>query len=147
MDIEYNPLQQTLIALIKKDSNRVKNLIHENILYRSLVVLFMTVLTKNIDVLTLLLEKNTDEKYIKWASIFSVCDYETFRFVIEHTGVDIQRYQEEIILMSGICYNYNNYRYLKLMGFPDIYTAKKTIDKNGPVKYFVEFMKQYDISV
>lgn len=147
LDIEYNPLQQTLIALIKKDSNRVKNLIDENILYRSLVVLLITVLTKNINVLTLLLEKNTDEKYIKWASIFSVCDYETFRFVIEHTGVDIQRYQEEIILMSGICYNYNNYRYLKLMGFPDIYTAKKTIDKNGPVKYFVEFMKKYDISV
>ncbi len=147
LDIEYNPLQQTLIALIKKDSNKVKNLIDENILHRSLVILFMTVLTKNIDVLTFLLEKNTDEKYIKWASILSVCEYETFRFVVEYTGVDIQKYREEIILMSGKCYNCNQYDYLKLMGFSDNYTENKTIDKNGPVKYFVEFMKKYDVSV
>ncbi|AKI79958.1 hypothetical protein QJ850_gp741 [Acanthamoeba polyphaga mimivirus] len=147
LDIEYNSLQQTLIALIKKDSIKAKNLIDENILHRSLDVLFMTVLTKNIDVLTFLLGKNTDEKYIKWASVLSVCDYEIFRFVVEYTGVDISEYREEIILMSGKYYTHDSFRYLKLMGFPDYYTANKTIDKNGPVKPFVDFMKKYDVSI
>lgn len=120
LNIRFNIEQQIIIQIIEENFIDAKELIFTNYdHHNNLKILFVTMMSNNIDMLEFLLEINKyDQDYLQWALIFSSREVTMFEYVINNTNIDPNSFKQEI---STFAENFNSYSvdYLKLNGYYD----------------------------
>ncbi len=130
--IQFDIEQQTIIQIIEKKTVDVQGVIFSNCeLSSNLKILFVTIMTDNIDILEFLLEINKySQDYLQWALIFSSNNITILEYIINNTNVDPISFKQEMSTMA----RHNNYYsidYLRLNGFytnNDVPTDSKLAD-------------------
>lgn len=116
--IQFDIEQQTIIQIIEKKTVDVQEGIFSNYeLSSNLKILFVTIMTGNIDLLTFLLEINKcDQDYLQWALIFSCNDITMLEYVINTTNVNPTHFKQEMSTMIRHADNYS-IDYLRLNNY------------------------------
>lgn len=148
LNIDFTPIQQVVLAINDCDIETAKYLIGQYQIHDNLKILFMSVISQNIEFTKYLIEVNNfDKTYTGWALVLSTYNYEMFRSVLDYTGIDVNTRQQEIILMV----NPNDVNvddtidYLHLMGYPNIFKTIDLISKDDKPIY--KFLKKFNIEI
>ncbi|AEJ35013.1 hypothetical protein MIMI_L767a [Acanthamoeba polyphaga mimivirus] len=128
---------------MRKEYDNIEQLIFFSTYYNSIELLFVVVLSENIDLFKLLLEINcNDTDYLSWAFVFSGRCFKLMKYIVDNYNVDIYQRQIEVCIMIPKK-DYQTKRYLQLMGYEIscIYNTECNNDKLP----LVEFMKELSI--
>ncbi len=118
LNIQFNIEQQIIIQIIEGNFINAKELIFTNYdCYNNLKILFVTMMSNNIDMLEFLLEiNNYDQDYLQWVLIFSSRNVTMLEYIINNTNIDPNLFKQEMSTFSGH-FNSCTLDYLKLNGY------------------------------
>ncbi|AEJ35016.1 hypothetical protein MIMI_L769a [Acanthamoeba polyphaga mimivirus] len=115
LNIQFNIEQQIIIQIIEGNFINAKELIFTNYdCYNNLKILFVTMMSNNIDMLEFLLEiNNYDQDYLQWVLIFSSRNVTMLEYIINNTNIDPNLFKQEMSTFSSHFKSYS-VDYLKL---------------------------------
>ncbi len=143
LDLNLDNYQQIIVNIMRKEYDNIEQLIFSSTYYNSIELLFVVVLSENIDLFKLLLEINcNDTDYLSWAFVFSGRCFKLMKYIVDNYNVDIYQRQIEVCIMipEKDC---QIKRYLQLMGYK--ISCIYNTECNNEKLPLVEFMKELSI--
>ena len=103
LDLEYECtyVQQIAIEIIKKNNQTVISML-DSVTRSNKLLLFLIMLTDNLELLKYVLDLNNDPDYLQWALIFSGSKPKLMIHIIENTDVDIMARIRELNMVINI---------------------------------------------
>ena len=100
LDLEYECtyVQQIAIEIIKKNNQTVISML-DSVTQSNKLLLFLIMLTDNLELLKYMLDLNDDPDYLQWALVFSGLEPRLMMYIIENTNVDIMNRSDELELV------------------------------------------------
>ncbi|AAV51026.1 putative ankyrin repeat protein [Acanthamoeba castellanii mimivirus] len=151
-NLNFDDYQQIIIGIMRKEYNKIEQLIFSSTYYNSIELLFVVTLSENIELFKLLLEINcNDNNYLSWAFVFSIGCFKLMKYIVDNYNIDIYQRQFEVCIMSlqnyYRCYNQSDQIkfYLLLMGYEiSCFNNKKNYNENIPL---VKFMREMGVTL
>ncbi|AKI80503.1 putative ankyrin repeat protein [Acanthamoeba polyphaga mimivirus] len=145
LDLNLDDYQQIIVSIMRKEYDKIEQLIFSSEYYNSIELLFVVVLSENIELFKLLLEINcNDNNYLSWAFVFSARCFRLMKYIIDTYNVDIYQRQNEVCIMI-LQKDYQTKHYLQLMGYE--YSCINNTEHNNEKLPLVKFMKELSIDL